>query len=92
MRRLYHSEAEPPWSEIAERFGVTRGAAIAHGHRLGLKTRPAAVTLAKAGGNETSMPHRSGSSFPLPAGAPETWDTIVNGTLLAGVAWPTVDS
>lgn len=87
MCRLYHSEAKPPWSEIAERFGVTRGAAIAHGHRLGLKTRP---PVGKPG--EPPVPRRGGSSFSLPAGAPETWGTIVEGTLLAGIAWPGAES
>jgi hypothetical protein len=94
--------AASTWSEIAQAIGVTRGAAVARGHRLGLRDR-AKVGKAAQGVPEAAeghlLPHhdviarstavRRESGHALPVGSILTWSLIICHTpVLGDVPWP----
>jgi hypothetical protein len=100
LRRLY-TEGRT-WTEIAKTFGVTRGAAVARGHRIGLTPGKSAVRLSSGllSPLRTLFPHvavlansrapqRSEGGHPLPAGDALTWSLVIcNTPTLEDQAWP----
>jgi len=96
MRLLYRNGLR--WDQIAASMNVTKAAAVAHGHRIGLVTRPTSrpskAAVAKPAPfsplfqlEPLSRAART-SLLPLEAGHPLTWGLAVRGTLLDGSRWP----
>jgi hypothetical protein len=102
LRALYAEGI--PWATIAAAFGISRAAAQAHGHRLGLATRAKfgnavqRVPGAVAGhvsphhavlANSAPARRAEGGGHALPAGNPLTWSLIIcNTPTLGDVLWP----
>jgi hypothetical protein len=103
LRQLY-AEGHP-WATIAEALGTSRGAAVAHGRRLGLHTRApvrkAAQRLPEPITGPVSRHHEvlarsdagrraTGGAHVLPAGDALTWALVLSSTpILGDVPWPT---
>ena len=76
LRRLRAEGAT--WDAVAAFFGVTRGAAIERGRRIGARLPPA----------DFVPPPEDPGRDPLPAGHPRSWGAITQGTVLEGEPYP----
>jgi hypothetical protein len=66
------------WDTIAEAMGVTRWTVIERGRRIGARLPPPDFVP------DPEDPQRA----PLPPGDPRTWNVIVQGSCLEGIAYP----
>lgn len=82
------------WDKIGEALGVSRGSAIAHGHRIGCKTRPRrspvgrVVKVVPPPPPPETMRLGASSYHALPPGHQRSWQPLVEGTLLDGMPYP----
>jgi hypothetical protein len=92
------------WATIAATFGISRGAAVGRGHRLGLNTRAKVGKSAQrlpgpvAGhvsrhlevlANGNAVRRAEGGAHVLPAGDALTWALVLSSTpILGDVPWP----
>lgn len=95
--RMHNLYAEGmAWDKIGEAFGVSRGSAIAHGHRIGCKTRvrqspvPRVTKIVPPPPPSPPETMRLGASsyHALPPGHQRSWQPLVEGTLLEGLPYP----
>lgn len=76
LRRLRCDGAS--WAAIGAALGVSPGMARERGRRIGAPRQR----------NIPVVQHDDPGRPPLPPGHPRAWGLLVEGTLLAGLAWP----
>lgn len=65
------------WEAIAEALVVAPGMVVAHARRIGVRRPPKGLVVSEDPARE-----------PLPAGHPQAWSVLTEGTWLAGIPYP----
>jgi hypothetical protein len=65
------------WEEIAEVLAVAPGTVVARAHQIGARRPPKGLAVLEDSARE-----------PLPAGHPQAWSVLTEGTWLAGSRYP----